>query len=358
MNTSLDQLKQELLTQKSAIEAKGGTVSTTYTNPSPAEITAGINSISILDTSSATATEADVLKGKTFYAGTSSIKTGTFEAITAEDLKLLFNNVTPDTTTEKDFHVWPGTTTLRPYFMANNSAKINLYFSDEIQTIGEHAFEDCVNFSFKNLYEVTNLKNLNHYSFRNCKCFDFSNLPASIEYLGSSALANTCIDSCTTIKINANMTSFGSQSLANESIIRRHMQNLDLSEFTGQHLGEGMVYGYIFHCNFVTPSTILEVPASFNSCGGFIHVTIGSQITRVGGSSLSIAVDETDENNIMQDITFEGETPPNFGYRPFGPPSKRTNLKIYVPDQSIEAYKAKSQFTQYSSCVTPMSQKP
>ena len=36
---SLDQLKQELLTQKTAITNKGGTVTIAHTNPSPAEIT-------------------------------------------------------------------------------------------------------------------------------------------------------------------------------------------------------------------------------------------------------------------------------------------------------------------------------
>lgn len=357
MNTSLDQLKQELLTQKSAIEAKGGTVSTTYTNPSPAEITAGINSISILDTSSATATEADVLKGKTFYAGTSSIKTGTLETISEDDIKLLFNNVTPDTTTVKDFHIWPGTTTIHSYFMTQNTAKLNIYFNDELQTIGEHAFNKCVNFDFKNFYDLTNLKNVNSYGMANCKGFDFSNLPASIESLGGAAFLNSCAENCTTIKVNANFKDFGVQCLASNNV-RKHMQNLDLSEYTRSYIGEGLVYGYIFHCDFVTPSTLLEISPSFNCCGGFIHVTIGSQVTSVGGMSFAVATDETEENNIMQDVTIERETPPTFGYRAFGAPAKRTNLKIYVPDQSIEAYKAKSQFSQYSSCVLPMSQKP
>ncbi len=43
--TALETLKQELLAQKAAIEAKGGTVIVKNTYPSPSEITAGIATI-------------------------------------------------------------------------------------------------------------------------------------------------------------------------------------------------------------------------------------------------------------------------------------------------------------------------
>ena len=43
--TSLEELKQELINQKNEIEAKGGTVIVANTYPSPAEITAGIKTI-------------------------------------------------------------------------------------------------------------------------------------------------------------------------------------------------------------------------------------------------------------------------------------------------------------------------
>lgn len=42
---NLEILKQELLAQKAAIESKGGTVVVAENNPSPSEITAGINTI-------------------------------------------------------------------------------------------------------------------------------------------------------------------------------------------------------------------------------------------------------------------------------------------------------------------------
>jgi len=65
--SSLEALKQELLTQRSLIESKGGTVEVAHTNPSPSEITAGINTIQAPNMTLATATEENVLEGKTFY---------------------------------------------------------------------------------------------------------------------------------------------------------------------------------------------------------------------------------------------------------------------------------------------------
>lgn len=49
---SLEELKQQLLLQKQAIESKGGYVNVLGSNPSPAEITAGIKSIPTVATAS------------------------------------------------------------------------------------------------------------------------------------------------------------------------------------------------------------------------------------------------------------------------------------------------------------------
>ena len=50
--TALEELKQELINQKNAIESKGGTVIVANTYPSPAEITAGIKTIPTTSTNS------------------------------------------------------------------------------------------------------------------------------------------------------------------------------------------------------------------------------------------------------------------------------------------------------------------
>ena len=51
---SIEELKQQLILQKKAIEQKGGTVIVNGTNPSPAEITAGIKTIPTTSTANIT----------------------------------------------------------------------------------------------------------------------------------------------------------------------------------------------------------------------------------------------------------------------------------------------------------------
>ena len=76
---NLELIKMELLSQKNAIENKGGTVVVKNVNPSPSEITEGIKTINIPNLSEATATESDVISGKTFYAGNNTLKFGSKE---------------------------------------------------------------------------------------------------------------------------------------------------------------------------------------------------------------------------------------------------------------------------------------
>ncbi len=75
---SLNILKQELINQKNLLDQKGFPVTTQHTNPSPSEITSAIENINI-DLSSANATPEDVAQGKTFYAQTGELKTGTLD---------------------------------------------------------------------------------------------------------------------------------------------------------------------------------------------------------------------------------------------------------------------------------------
>ena len=66
--TSLEELKQELINQKNEIEAKGGTVIVANTYPSPAEITAGIKTITASSNSgdtTVTITSANTQKSAT-----------------------------------------------------------------------------------------------------------------------------------------------------------------------------------------------------------------------------------------------------------------------------------------------------
>ncbi len=89
---SIDVIKQELINQKNLLDEKGFTVVTQGTHPSPSEITNTIRQIELNhDFTQATATEEDVIAGKTFYAGTSDLRTGTFDTAIIDALNNKIN---------------------------------------------------------------------------------------------------------------------------------------------------------------------------------------------------------------------------------------------------------------------------
>ena len=113
--SNIELLKKELLAQKSAIESMGGVVKVANSNPSPREITEAIKTVGGIDVSSCTATEQDVMKGKTFYAGESVQKTGTFDLADYTN-KLFTYDVDTVSSTEKIYFSYkPGATQIRPY---------------------------------------------------------------------------------------------------------------------------------------------------------------------------------------------------------------------------------------------------
>lgn len=86
----LDNLKQELIVQKSLLDQKGFTVNNVNAHPSPTDITNAIRTIDF-NLDYATATEEDVKAGKTFYAKTGDLKTGTLDAGQIDELKNRLN---------------------------------------------------------------------------------------------------------------------------------------------------------------------------------------------------------------------------------------------------------------------------
>lgn len=80
--SSLDLLKQELITQKTKLDTKGYSVNCSNHNPSPGEITTTIDKLP--DLNQVTSTPSDVLNGKTFISSTGELQLGSYDPGNAE----------------------------------------------------------------------------------------------------------------------------------------------------------------------------------------------------------------------------------------------------------------------------------
>ena len=88
---------------------------------------------------------------------------------------------------------------------------------------------------------------------------------------------------------------------------------------------------------------------AFNNCSSLTAVTIPSGVTYIG-------VAEFENCTSLTSITILATTPPNTPH--YSVFSNTNNCPIYVPDASVNAYKAAFVWNMYASRIKPISEKP
>ena len=93
------------------------------------------------------------------------------------------------------------------------------------------------------------------------------------------------------------------------------------------------------------PDSVKQIQTSFANCSGLTDVTIGSGITRIGLSAFQ-------DCTKLKNVTILATTPPTLGDNVFH--SNASGRKIYVPQESVEAYKAATNWKTYASAIFPI----
>ena len=96
------------------------------------------------------------------------------------------------------------------------------------------------------------------------------------------------------------------------------------------------------------PDSVTTLGQAFRECDNLVNVTIGSGITSIIGGAFA--------HSPLQNITINATTPPSGGDTNYGIFAKTLiengNGHIYVPEESVDLYKASSGFSAYSNCIT------
>ncbi len=354
---NIKELQRELLNQKEVIESKSGYVVVKNLNPSPSEITEAIKTIPSTDLSLADATEEDVARGKKFYSGNSIIKTGT-ASINPNEVNAVFMSNIDEQSSDEQFY-WTfanGLKQTRKYNFYRNLNKVQITFNPDIELIEEYTFYNAKNFSFKGLSELENLTKIATYAFAYSggEGLDFSNLPDSITYLGSFCFFGVEAEGLD-YAFPKNLTYIGQSAFRREK--RAVVNNLDLTNFTLERLPEYLLFYLAFNCDLIVPDCVKTMGSYFNHCGSFNNIVLPPTITSLEAYCFGARVNEPISNFYLKTITFEGETVPNFGIYSIAPQHISNGVKIYVPDNVIEEYKAKANFSEYANNIYPISQK-
>ena len=354
MGNNIELLKQELIKQKNLIESRGGVVRVANNNPSPYEITEGIKTVQgSLDLKLATATPADVQSGKTFYAGTSELKTGTNSANALYNLRF-FNDSSHELLNTPD-----DLPNLPPYLFAytESSTKINL--STNVEKIGTHCFDSAKlgGFSFNN---TSKLQNIESYAFTNSNInINFSSLPDSLTTMGDRLFYGAPPTNDGYIKIPRNVSSVGQFAFSCNKACEVP-DGINWNNNTAFNvIPQYGFYHQGIRGEFTVPSHIITVKNSAFYNALFTKFVVPNNVTTLEGNFYCVSPDFTNKIEHL-DIIFESVTPPKFQSSPFYylyliPQDK---FSIYVPDESIEAYKALSVMSSYVDYFKPMSQLP
>lgn len=311
-------------------------------------------------------------------------------------------NIFGDKTTLVSVNLPSTLTSIGNYVFNGYSSLTNINLPLSLTIIGNNAFDGCTSLEIKNLslpnlekleskafagVKITKISNLGKITAINPSNQDYANLgdksvlkeitlPNTIKTIGNYTFKDYTALETITIEDGASGISVGSFAFSGLSSLIKF--NVDLGAFVslGNNAFNGIdVWNEVTFPNVIIidtqafrgtsiskiklPSveTMAEIKNNdgiFSFCKNLTLVDIGENCTSIGNSSFGRQVG-TSGNNIT--VVVRATTPPSLG----GPLISKSWVyatvgKIYVPDASVDAYKAATNWSQYADIIKPLSE--
>ena len=204
-----------------------------------------------------------------------------------------------------------GVTSIRDGAFSDCDSLTSVTIPDSVTSIGNRAFEYCT--SLTSITIPDSVTSIGEYAFFGCTSLTSITIPDSVTTIGDCAFYYCTL--LTSVTIPVSVTSIGDNA-----------------------------FGF---CTSLTSITIPDSVASigsyaFNDCDSLISVTIGNGVTSIG----SYAFNDCDS---LKAVYCKPTTPPTGGYNMFD--NNASSRKIYVPSNSVSAYKSASGWSDYASAI-------
>ena len=207
------------------------------------------------------------------------------------------------------------------------SALKEIAFPASLTSIGNDAFRDCTSLVTASGLGYTQLTGIGGSAFNGCSALKEIAFPASLTSIGDYAFLKTAIYGEFTFE---NLQTLGRRAFENTKVSKMKFPSLVSSEAASNY--EGI----------------------FSYCTNLVLVDIGDKCTTIKSNSFGRFVGTSGN-----DITFiiRAITPPELADRLISTQSVRAKIGvIYVPDESLEAYKTATNWSYYADILKPLSE--
>ena len=207
-------------------------------------------------------------------------------------------------------------TTIRELAFQYCTSLTSVTIPDSVTTIGDSAFYECSSLTSVTIGDsVTTIKNA---AFAYCSSLTSVTIPNSVNTIGGYAFY--LCDSLTSVTIGDSVTTIGEWAF------------YDCSSLTSVTIGDSV-------------TTIGEW--TFCNCSSLTSITIPDSVTEIGGYALSSCTSLT--NVYCKPTTPPTASPLDNDWRAFR--FTHSDLKIYVPMESVEAYMSAEGWSEYADAI-------
>ena len=240
-----------------------------------------------------------------------------------------------------------------------NNGRGLIVCKSDITTIGDEVFQYCSNLQTIKLPD--SVTSIGDDAFYGCTSLKSITIPDSVTSIGERAFCNCT--SLTSITIPDNVTSIGENAFRECSKLTSVTIGNSITE-----IGMWAFYEGTSLTSITIPDTVTSIGLSaFSGCTSLTSVTIPDSVTEIGSMAFRVCTSLTsvtisDSVTSIREYAFDGctsltsvyckpTTPPTFGSSAL--PKNNASLIIYVPTDSVDAYKAKDGWKDYADYIKP-----